>query len=412
MLQLVVLSLLAAQAGAEAPVSPPASQAPVPTAAEERQKLEEQIAKELGSQAQPIPGVTNLPGPAPATSDTAKGGSPFGRLLQMPDFSAIVDGALGFTNLSPAQQGLTADPLPQQRVQPLLQEVELAVQATIDPYARGDVFITFGLDTVEVEEAFLTSLSLPWGLQVKAGKFYSPFGRLDQLHRHQWVFVDQPLSQQRLVASDGLNGPGVDLAWLAPLPWFFEVHLAYQDTLPGFETVRQLTGVGRLIQYFDVSDWATLGVGLSWAYFDAPQSTDWKNLAGADVFVKIRDPASRAYVTLQGEVFARQRAAQTLGEATWGGYAQAVWRLDREWEVAARFDGAPFETTPTGMATAASPVPSGPERSYSLLGTFYASEFLRVRVQPSWEQLPGGVNGFQVFANFEFSIGVHGAHPF
>jgi len=411
MLQLVVLSFLAAQAGAEAPTPPPAAQQAPATAAEDRKKLEEQIAKELGTQAQPVPGVTNLPGPAPAVaaSDSVKGGSPFGRLLQLPDFSAIVDGALGYTSLSRAQQGLTADPLPQQLVQPLLQEVELAVQAAIDPYARGDIFITFSLDSVEVEEAYLTTLSLPWGLQVKAGKFYSPFGRLNQLHRHQWVFVDQPLSQQRLVAGDGLNGPGVDLAWLAPLPWFLEVHLAYQDTLPGFESVRQLTGVGRIIQYFDLADWATLGAGLSWAYFQAPTSTSWKNLAGADLFVKIRDPASRAYVTLQGEVFARQRAAQDLGQASWGGYGQLVWRLDREWELGARFDGAPFEYVPS---TSPAPLPPGTEYGYSLLGTFYASEFLRVRVQPSWQRLPGGANGIQVFASFEFSVGVHGAHPF
>ncbi len=82
--------------------------------------------------------------------------------------------------------------LPQHKVWPLLQEVELAFQATIDPYVRGDVFLTFSPEGVEVEEAYFTTLSLPWGLEVKAGKIYSPFGRTSQLHRHQWTFVDQP----------------------------------------------------------------------------------------------------------------------------------------------------------------------------------------------------------------------------
>jgi len=395
---LVVFSLVAGQSGAAAGATPPS-----PDSAAERQKLEEQIAKELGTQAQPVPGVTNLPGPAAAPSaEGAKGGSPFGRVLQLPDFSAIVDGAFGYTNLSPAQQAPYSDVLPQHKLQPILQEVELAVQAVIDPYARGDVFITFSPDSVEVEEAYLTTLSLPWGLQVKAGKFYSPFGRLDQLHRHQWVFVDQPLSQQRLVASDGLNGAGADLAWLAPLPWFLEVHAAYQDTVPGFEAVHQLTGVGRVIQYFDLSDEATLGVGLSWAYFQSAGPASFKNVAGADVFVKIRNPASRAYLTLQGEVFGRQLSDQAFAQATWGGYGQVVWRLDRAWEIGGRFDAAPALTQ----------VPPGTEYDCSLIGTFYASEFLRVRLQPSWQRLPGAVNGLQVLANFEFSLGVHGAHPF
>jgi len=399
---LVVLALVAGQAGGAS--GPPAgSPQPPADSAQERLKLEEEIAKELGTQAQPLPGVTNLPGPAPTPpAEGAKGGSPFGRVLQLPDFSAIVDGAFGYTNLTPAQQAPYSDVLPQQKLQPILQEVELAVQAVIDPYARGDVFITFTSDTVEVEEAYLTTLSLPWGLQVKAGKFYAPFGRLDQLHRHQWVMVDQPLSQQRLVASDGLNGAGADLAWLAPLPWFLEVHAAYQDTAPGFEAVHQLTGVGRVIQYFDLSDAATLGVGLSWAYFWSAGPATWKNLAGADVFLKIRNPASRAYVTIQGEIFGRELYGQSMGQSTWGGYGQVVWRIDREWEIGGRFDSAPALTQ----------TPPGTEYDCSIIGAFYASEFLRVRLQPSYQRLPGGVNGLQVLANFEFSLGVHGAHPF
>ena len=35
-----------------------------------------------------------------------------------------------------------------------------------------------------------------------------PFGRTSQLHRHQWTFVDQPVSMQRLVGAEGLSGPG------------------------------------------------------------------------------------------------------------------------------------------------------------------------------------------------------------
>ena len=41
---------------------------------------------------------------------------------------------------------------------------------------------------------------------------------------------------------------------------------------------------------------ATLGLGLSWALFQAEAPEQWKNLAGADLYVKFRDPASRSSV--------------------------------------------------------------------------------------------------------------------
>jgi hypothetical protein len=405
MVEFLLLSLLAAQgAPASAPAVPRDGAAP--SAEEERKRLEERIAKELGPDAQAFPRATLNPAPATgadAQATPARGGIPVGRLLLIPDIAVVVDGALAFTNLRPDQQVPAALVLPQHRLEPLLQEVELAFQATVDPYVRGDVFLTFSSEGVEVEEAYLTTLSLPWGLQVKAGKIYSPFGRTGQLHRHQWTFVEQPLSMQRLEGAEGLGGAGGDVAWLAPLPWFAELHLAYQATTPGFqEDLTQLTGVARVVQYFELSEGATLGVGLSWATFQSGAPDQWKNLAGADLYLKLRDLASRASWVLQGEVYGRQLAAQVLGEGSWGGYGQAVWRVDRQWEVGVRYDHAPAEG-------AAGP---GTQQTWTAHAGYSPSEFFRVRLDPSLVQLPRSVTGFQVLASFEFTLGVHGAHPF
>ena len=387
MVNVALLSLLAAQAAVQPAPDPDG-------AAEERKKLEQKVVQDLGPQAQPFPtGGLNVGSP---------GGIPIGKLVLMPEIAVVVDGALGYTTLSTEQQEPAALVLPQHKAWPLLQEVELAFQATIDPYVRGDVFLTFSLDGGGVEEAYLTTLSLPWGLGVKAGKIYSPFGRTSQLHRHQWTFVDQPLSMQRLVGADGLGGAGGDLTWLIPLPWFAELHLAYQATTPGFADVLQLTGVARLVQYFDLSDSITLGAGISWALFQAEGPAQWKNLAGADLYVKLRDPASRSSVVLQGEIYGRQLGEQTLGQARWGGYGQAVWRLDRNWEVGARYDNAP---APAALAP-------GTQETWTALGSYSTSEFFRVRLQPSLVLLPGGQTGFQGIASFEFTIGAHAAHPF
>ena len=377
MVNIVLLSLIAAQAGGG-----------------ESQELKQKVEQELGAQAQPFPtGGLNVGTP---------GGIPLGKLVLMPEIAVVVDGALGYTTLSSDQQAPAALVLPQHKAWPFLQEVELAFQATIDPYVRGDVFLTFSPAGVAVEEAYLTTLSLPWGLGVKAGEIYSPFGRTSQLHRHQWTFIDQPTSTQRLVGLDGLGGFGGDVIWLTPLPWFAEVHLAYQATAPGLGDVQQLTGVGRLIQYFELSDAATLGVGLSWALFQADAPGLTKNLAGADLYVKFRDPATRASVTLQGELYGRQLEGQPFSQARWGGYGQVVWRLDRNWEVGARYDNAPAPIAYDG----------GTQQTWTALATYLTSEFFRVRLQPSMVLLPEGQNGFQGLLSFEFTIGAHAAHPF
>jgi hypothetical protein len=393
MVNIAVLSLLAAQVAggaAPGPGTPPAS-----GAVDERKQMEERVRQDLGAQAQPFPsGGLNVGTP---------GGIPMGKLMLLPEIAVVVDGALGYTTLSNDQQQPTADPWPQHKAWPRLQEVELALQATVDPYVRGDVFITFSDGGVEIEEAFLTTLSLPWGLQVKAGKIYTPFGRTSQLHRHQWTFIDQPLSMQRLVGAEGLKGAGGDVAWLTPLPWFAELHLAYQATSPGFdEDVLQLTGTARLVQYFELSDSATLGVGLSWSLFQAEDPARWKNLAGADLYLKIRDPASRAHLVLQGEIYGRQLGEEPWSLSTWGGYGQASWRIDRNWEVGARYDNAPAPVAFGG----------GTQQTWTALGTWSPSEFFRLRLQPALVLLPESQTGFQGVLSFEFTIGAHGAHAF
>src|SRR3981081_742976 len=42
-------------------------------------------------------------------------------------------------------------------------ESELAFSAAVDPYARADLFLTFGESGVEVEEGYMTFTSLPGG---------------------------------------------------------------------------------------------------------------------------------------------------------------------------------------------------------------------------------------------------------
>jgi hypothetical protein len=340
------------------------------------------------------------------------GGSPLSRLLLMPDLSAIVRAGVAYDTLDTRSLSPRPGPTsPAGRPEFFLQEVELALQAVVDPYARADVFVSIGPEGANVEEAYLSATSLPGGLLVRAGELFAPFGRMNQQHPHVWEFVDAPLAQGRLLADEKLSGPGVDVAWLAPLPWFAELHVAGQSTagLPG-ETPPadgsapgpRLTGTARLLQYVSVSESTTVGVGLSAALREETGSGAFRDLGGVDVYLRHRPPASRAVTTLQGEWYVRRLRGMPGAGTDTGGWAQVLHRPSPFYGFGVRYEQAP---------SAAEDAP-GTERRLGGVLAYLPSEFQRLRLQLSWDRLPDGRDGFEAILHVEFGIGAHGAHPF
>lgn len=98
-----------------------------------------------------------------------------------------------------------------------LRETEIAFEATIDPYF--DAFATIaieGTSEIDLEEAYFTTRALPYGLQVKAGRFLSDIGYINSQHTHEWDFVDRPLVNEHLFGDHGLQEIGAQLNWVAP----------------------------------------------------------------------------------------------------------------------------------------------------------------------------------------------------
>src|SRR5436190_17548909 len=109
-----------------------------------------------------------------------------------------------------------------------LNETEVSLQATVDPYARADFFLSFARDPetgkygVEVEEGYLTTLSLPARLQLKAGRFRSAVGRANTVHPHALPFIDMPNAYVNYFGEEGLKDEGLSLSWLLPTKAFYQ----------------------------------------------------------------------------------------------------------------------------------------------------------------------------------------------
>ncbi len=398
----VVACLLCSPAVALAADPPPAA----PDDAAARKKLEEEIARELGQGGvapAPAPAASPQAGQAPAGPvQGTTGGNPLARVLLLPDISAIGSFAAAYDSYDVGARSPRGSPYAQ-KGQPAFrfEELELGLQSVVDPYARADAFISFTPEGVDVEEAYLTTLSLPAGLQLKAGKFFSPFGRLNQQHPHIWDFVDAPLAAQRVLATDVLSGPGVDLAWLTPLPWYTELHGAGQNTAPEGQPDDRLTGLARLVTYVPVSDGTTVGLGVS-AVRRSERAGAFRDVGGVDLYVRSRPIATRSYVTLQGELYGRKFRNVNDGATAGGGYAQLFWRQDAYFGYGVRYDNAP----------AAGEAAPGREHRLGGVGIWYPSEFQRLRLQVSWDRTPGDRSGLEALLALEFGIGAHGAHPF
>lgn len=85
----------------------------------------------------------------------------------------------------------------------------LQAQVTVAAHAHE------GKVEAELEEAWLQTRSLPGGLQVRAGRFASQIGYLNEQHPHADDFVERPLLYRAFLGNHW-NDDGVRLNWTAP----------------------------------------------------------------------------------------------------------------------------------------------------------------------------------------------------
>lgn len=96
-----------------------------------------------------------------------------------------------------------------------LRETELGFSATVSPHFDATAMMTVSSEgDVELEEAYFDTRSLPYGLQIRGGKFLSGIGYLNAQHPHAWDFVDQNLPYRTLLGDHGLLDTGLRLIWL------------------------------------------------------------------------------------------------------------------------------------------------------------------------------------------------------
>jgi hypothetical protein len=396
--------------------APPPGTTPADAAAAQ---LEADLAAALAKDA-----PANSPGsPPPAASAQATSGN-----ILNPDLSVIADFALAAYSQRDNLQAGAHDPA---RKGFNLQALELALGAAVDPYFRFDGIIVLNRSEVEIEEAFVTTLDLPWHLQARAGQFLTRFGRTNPTHPHTWDFVDQPFALSRVFGGEGSRGVGVELSWLSPLPWFLEL-VASGTSADGAETSRSFLGssdrdvrtaldflyVPSIKQFFALSDDWSLAWGVSGAFGPNDRGgTARSEVYGTDLYLKWR-PANGTdmeALRVQLEVMYRRRniASGTLQDAN--GFALAAMRFAQRWDAAVRYEYGTATLDTSGHVTSddLDPLITGKRQRTSLALTHFPTEFSRLRVQGAVD-LPDYLRKpiWSAMLSLEVAIGPHRPHPF
>ncbi len=412
-LEAEVQNLKAQQAAVSQPPAVPPAQGTPPAAA---------VAGQIAQQAAPAAPEVAPPAAAPQLGGA---GAAAAKVLN-PDISVIGDFLGGVGN-------------PGNRYSPSLEmhESELGLQAIIDPYARGDFFLTFGEHGVDLEEGYITFTALPGALQLRAGKMRAAFGKVNTLHNHVLPWTDRPLVTQNLVGGeDGISDAGLSLSRILPAPKgiFLEgtAQLFRGDSLNLFEARKRsdLSTVEHLRFYRDFTESTNLDLGGSFARGRSPFGNGWNQLYGIDATLRwkpLQRSIYRSFVGRSELVWAR--TATGPGVITpFGYYISGDYQFGRRWFFGGRFDRSerglclptdPLTTLPEGVCRAdGTPVfPAAwnalvRDTGGSVLLTYWPSEFSQIRGQLRRTRYGEGFTANELVFQFLFSLGAHGAHPF
>lgn len=336
-----------------------------------------------------------------------------------------------------------------------LGESELNMNANIDDKFYGNVTFALhdheGETEVELEEAYIETLTMPAGLKLRAGRFFSDIGYLNSFHLHADEFVDRPLPYQAFVARQ-FKDDGLQLSWIAPTETYLRLgaEVFRGGSFPAAAEADESPGAWSLFAHVG----GDMGVSHSWraglSYLEAdvdrrdaggehgheephlffkqeehdddhddelPHFAGDSKLWVADFVYKWApdgNPRNRNF-KLQGEYFHREEDGE-FGEAPFSGeqkgwYLQGSYQFRPQWRVGYRYDRLDADNRgPAVEGSLLDPLGMTPER-HSLVMEWFNSEFSRVRLQYSRDESTP-VSDDQFYLQYIVSLGAHGAHAF
>ncbi|MDF1829216.1 hypothetical protein [Cycloclasticus pugetii] len=334
-------------------------------------------------------------------------------------------------------------------------ESELVMSANIDNTFYGKATLGFhnddGSTEVDLEEAYIQTLGLGNGLTIKAGRFFSAMGYLNEHHVHTWDFADAPLIYRGLFG-DQLRDDGIQLSYIAPTETFLQLGAEIMSGSQ-FPSAGEQSGIGAATVFANIG--GDIGIEHSWQLGlshwqanniegrtggghahgedDSAEETpsfDGDSKINAVDFVYKWAPngnPKNQHVKVQFEYFDRKEngtismlnSGPPLEETSFDGhqkgwYAQTIYQFKPRWRAGLRYDQ--LESDNTGfdddvlMEAGLDSDGFKPKRMSAMI-EWLPSEFSRIRLQfnrdKSYQE-----SDDQIFLQYTTSLGSHGAHQY
>ncbi|HEY0435670.1 MAG TPA: TonB-dependent receptor [Phenylobacterium sp.] len=375
---------------------------------------------------------------APAVPSPAEqGGAPSNANAFNPAIGVVLDGKFGATQRDPRTFAIAGFPK-DETMHPergfFLGESELNANANVDDLFFGNLTASLeerdGNVDVSLEEAFIQTLAMPYGLQVTAGRFFSAIGYLNAVHAHADDFADRPLAYQAFLA-DQYGDDGLRLTWLAPTPFFLQFGAeGFRGTSFPAQGARH-NGVGTKTVFAKVG--GDIGEDVSWqgglSYFqggaasretgDLPDVFRGQTELGvAHLVVKWApggNPVQRN-LKFQTEIFREHPHGlfdgARLVRTSYGLYGQLVYQFLPQWRVGYRYDWLTAGGVSAALAGTTVDDQGHDAHRHSLMVEYDHSEFSRIRLQYNRDESRPGHPDNQGILQYTVSMGAHGAHAF
>ena len=314
-----------------------------------------------------------------------------------------------------------------------LGESEVSLAANIDPFLSG--FLDFSMkddNSLSVEEAYIQTKDLPYGLSLKAGRFLSGIGYLNERHSHDWSFSDAALPYRAFLNSQ-YGDDGLQVRWLAPTDQFLEfgAEIFRGDAYPAAGA--RNTGMGTYTAFVhtgnDINDSSSWLAAASYLHSDAMGReyndslfngrTDLGILSAVYKWAPGGNPTVRN-LSLTTEIFYDQQSGRyevsdgpllPVNQSRWGGYVQGDYQFMPQWSFGLRYamlgtDKVPLALTGTDLDDF-----GHTGNAETALLEFDTSEFGRFRAQYTHDEAGLKPND-EILFQFTVIYGPHGAHRY
>lgn len=329
---------------------------------------------------------------------------------------------------------------------------ELVIAANIDDMFYGKMTSVLhdheGETEVELEEAWIETLGLGGGATIKAGRFFSGIGYLNDQHPHSWDFTDAPLVYRGLFG-DAIRDDGVQLSWVAPTELFFKLgaELTRGEKFPAGGAADDGKGASAIFAkiggdvgtshswQFGLSHWqaevegrASGGHVHGGGAAEIPTFTGDSAVNGIDFVWKWapNGNSTERNFKLQAEYFMREEegdvvlaGSDPLESTSYDGkqsgwYTQAVYQFMPRWRVGLRYDQLDSDNEGSDEAVLGEAGLDNeghtPKRS-TIMVDYSRSEYSRIRLQYAKDDSYEDSDNI-VMLQYVMSLGAHGAHQF